>query len=328
MIWWRLAMRPTRRRPRSSRRNPSRQSRPRHRATAGAAASRAEAGVKRSRKPRPTRRTRRYSRRDRSEAPRPEPKAEPRPAPVEAEAPKPEPPEPKPEPKAGSQPKPKPEKAETKPAPKPEPKAMARAEPKPEPKTEPRPQAKPKPPVEARAKPESKPAPRPNASRKPRSRSRRKRRRLRPRSRDSAKPEAPKTIQKPEPASDFAAVSKAVRDLKRQQSGREDGPAKGVRRAPPGTAASETDPAFTSRVAEALRSRLLPTSRRCRLLPVRSTPCGGRSSDVGTCLKEPGKPATWWSRSRGNERRRHAAFGGHSRCWTMLSQSAFSGDCG
>jgi outer membrane biosynthesis protein TonB len=188
-------------------------------------------------------------------APRPEPRAEPRPAPVESEATKPERPEPKPEPKPESQPKPKPEKAETKPAPKPEPKAITRAEPEPPPKTEPPPQAKPKPPVEAKeAKPESKPAPTPE--RKPETQKPiETQTKTAPTAKtDSAKPEAPKTIQEPEPASDFAAVSKAVQDLKRQQSGREDGPSKGAPAPAARTAASETDPAFTSRVAEALRS--------------------------------------------------------------------------
>jgi hypothetical protein len=175
-------------------------------------------------------------------SPRAEPKAEPRPAPVEAKAPKPERPEPKPEPKTASESKPKPEKTETKPAPKPEPKAMTRAEPEPEPKTEPRPQAKPKPPAEAKEeKPESKPE-----TQKPIQ--------TQTKTAPAAKPDAPKTIPKPEPASDFAAVSKAVQDLKRPHSGREDGPAKEAPAPPARTAASETDPAFTSRVAEVLRS--------------------------------------------------------------------------
>jgi TolA protein len=208
-------------------------------------------------------------------APRPEPKTEPRPAPVEAEAPKPERSEPKPEPK--------PEKAATKPAPKLEPKA---AESEPEPKAEPRPQAKPKPPVESKeANPESKPAPTPERkpeTQKPAETQTKTAPTAKP---ASAKPEAPRTIQKPEPASDFASVSKAVQDLKRQQSGRVDGSAKGAP-APAGeTTASETDSAFTSRVAEALRSPSAASNKPS--LPVTSSEIDAVRRQIERCWNLP-----------------------------------------
>jgi outer membrane biosynthesis protein TonB len=211
-------------------------------------------------------------------APRPE-KAEPRPAPEATEAPKPERPEPKPEAK--------PEKADTKPAPpKPEPKAMTRAEPEPEPKAEPRPPAKPKPPVEPKeAKQESKPAPTPERkpeTQKPAETQMKPASTAKP---DAAKPEAPKTVQSPEPASDFASVSKAVQDLKRQQSGREDGPTRGAPAPPAQSAASEGDSAFTSRVAEALRSTAAASNKPS--LPVTSNEIDAVRRQIERCWNLP-----------------------------------------
>jgi TolA protein len=219
-------------------------------------------------------------------APRLEPKAEPRPVPVASEAPKAERLEPKPEPKREVEPKPKPEKAEAKPAPKPDPKAMTRAEPEPEPKAEPRPQAKPKPPVEANeAKPESKPAPAPERKPETQKPIETPTKATPPAKPDSAKPEAPRTLQKPEPASDFAAVSKAVQDLKRQQSGRENARAKGAPTPPAQTAASETDPAFTSRVAEALRSPSAASNKPS--LPVSSSEIDAVRRQIERCWNLP-----------------------------------------
>jgi outer membrane biosynthesis protein TonB len=210
-------------------------------------------------------------------APRPEPKPEPRPAPEAVEAPKPERPEPKPQARPESQP----EKADTKPAPaKPEPKAMTRAEPEPEPKAEPRPLAKPKPPVEPKeAKPESKPAPTPE--RKPETQ---KPAETQTKPASTAKPEAPKAVQKPELVSDFASVSRAVQDLKRQQSGRESGP-RGAPAPPAQTAMSETDSAFTSRVAEALRSPSAASNKPS--LPVTSSEIDAVRRQIERCWNLP-----------------------------------------
>lgn len=194
---------------------------------------------------------------------RPEPRAEPRPAPAKPEPPKPERAEPKPEraePKPEPKAEPKPAKAEakseTKPEPpKPEPKAVARAEPEPEPKAEPRPQVKPKPPVEPKeSKPQSKPASTPERkaeAHKPAQQQAKTAPAAKP---ETAKPEAPRTEQKPEPASDFAAISKAVRDLKQQAPARHDRSADSGPASSPKTAAGDNDSAFTSQVAEALRS--------------------------------------------------------------------------
>jgi hypothetical protein len=210
-------------------------------------------------------------------APRPEPKAEPRPAPAKAEALKPERPEPKPE----SKPEPKPEKAEATPAPhKPEPKAMTRDERKPEPNMEARPQSKPKPPVEPKeAKPESKPPPPPE-----RKQEAQKPTETQTKPASTVKPEAPKAVQKPEPVSDFASVSRAVQDLKRQQSGRENGP-RGAPAAPAQTATSESDSAFTSRVAEALRSPSAGSNKAS--LPITSSEIDAVRRQIERCWNLP-----------------------------------------
>ena len=219
--------------------------------------------------------------------PRPEPRAEPRAAPAKPEPPKPERAEPKPEPKA----EPKPEKAEakseTKPAPpKPEPKAVARAEPEPEPKAESRPQVKPKPPVEPEeSKPQSKPAPSPERKAeapKPAQQQAKAAPAAKP---ETAKSEAPRTEQKPEPASDFAAISKAVRDLKQQAPAREDRSAKSAQASSPKTAASDNDSGFTSQVAEALRSTA-PASNKPSL-PVTSSEIDAVRRQIERCWNLP-----------------------------------------
>lgn len=219
---------------------------------------------------------------------RPEPRAESRPAPAKPEPPKPEPKaEPKPEPKAEPKPQKAEAKSETKPEPpKPEPKAVGRAEPEQEPKAEPRPQVKPKPPVEPKeSKPQSKPAPSPEPkpeAQKPAQQQAKTAPAAKP---DTAKPEAARTEQKPEPASDFAAISKAVRDLKQQAAERDDRSAKVAPASSPKTAASDNESAFTSQVAEALRSTA-PASNKPSL-PVTSSEIDAVRRQIERCWNLP-----------------------------------------
>jgi hypothetical protein len=198
----------------------------------------------------------------------PEPKAEPRPAPAK--------------------PAPPPEKAEERPAPpKPEPKTVAREEPEPEPKAEPRPQAKPKPPVEPKpeaTKPEAKPAPAPEhkpEARRPSDTQTKMTPAAKP---EPAKQEAPRTEQKPEPASDFAAISKAVRELKRTGPADDDKPAKPALPSPK-NAVEDGDAAFTSRVAQALRSTAPASSKPS--MPVSSSEIDAVRRQIERCWNLP-----------------------------------------
>ena len=211
--------------------------------------------------------------------PKPEPKTELRPTKPERE---PERPQPKPEPK--------PEKAEGKvEPPKPERKTVARAEPEAELKVEPRPQAKPKPPVEPKTelvKSEAKLAAAPE--RKPEA----------PKSIEAptkatpaakppepAKSEASRTEQRSQEASDFAAVSKAVQDLRHRSSG--DHKSAKTTDSPKTAGASDSDATFTAQVAEALRSAAPAPNKSSSSSPVSSSEIDAVRRQIERCWNLP-----------------------------------------
>jgi TolA protein len=161
----------------------------------------------------------------------PAPKAQPK----ATTAPVPEPeakPEPRPESKAEPKPQQKPKTPEPKAEPKPEPKAEPKPEPKAEPKAQPKAEPKAQPKAEPKAQPKAEPKPEPKSERKP---------------------EPATQERKPEPATDFAAVQRTVSDLK-QRSANSTRPAEPAAQKERDRTPSDADSAFTSRVAQALRS--------------------------------------------------------------------------